>query len=370
MKFAHERWHMESDYTPAKRLAQYLEGSALQHVNILLTAESWNKETANSWAKLRKLVRLMAIGCDRIRLSEELLATAASFVKLEKGINERSDYDHWRRGLKCLEKACIEYYESVEDYVRGKFHSQFPDFRELYHGTIKKVMSWAVFDESRVLEMLISIFLQGIHFNGKPENWTVNSHQQCKLLAKQVKGMDNPAQLSDWLKMMIQKENFYHSARWIEDKLAEDARGTIVEALYKMIHEPQGEETTLTGLEWVDHYIYPELMDTQWRIQPEVIMRVGPSYSHISNYLETEHVMIVLKLEAILEQLIAGDGICCPYFRIDSNMNEACMCTLGWRGSLSRLVQWGREGKFNHGRFILGHWKDLPQECRITPIRR
>jgi hypothetical protein len=45
VEFGHEHEHMSTNYTPAKRLAQYLEGAALQRVDELLMAETWDTET-------------------------------------------------------------------------------------------------------------------------------------------------------------------------------------------------------------------------------------------------------------------------------------------------------------------------------------
>jgi hypothetical protein len=80
-------------------------------------------------------------------LSEELLATARSFVKLYRVVSTHSADAHLLREIRKLEKASVKYYESVKDYERGKLRQLFPDFWTLYYETIKKVITWAEFDD-------------------------------------------------------------------------------------------------------------------------------------------------------------------------------------------------------------------------------
>jgi hypothetical protein len=353
MRYGHERQHMDNDDTPAKRWAQYLEGAALQRVNEILMAATWDTEAAKSWSELRKINRQLATIASRIRFAEELLATAKSFVKMERLISTNPDFAHWQRRLGTVEDESVAYYE------REELRPLFPDFRTLYFGTIKKAIDWAAFDEPGFLAPFLRIFLQGLNISGEPNTWTVDSHQQCLLLAEQVKGMDSPSQLSDWLKEMIRNEDLYLSGLGFQEKLVDDARGTIVEYLCHMIHKPQGENSDLSIPEWVHPYISPKLLGTQWHIQLGAIIQVEASDPPDVSYIESTPVMIILKLEALLEQLIAGDGICCPYYYYESNGYDACICTSDWKKSLMRLLQWGREGKFGPG----GTWRDLPPEC-------
>jgi hypothetical protein len=226
--------------------------------------------------------------------------------------------------------------------------------------TIKKVIAWAALDESGILDRLISIFLQGIRISGKPENWAVDSHQQCQLLAEQVNRKDNPAQVSVWLTEMIRKEDFLLSGLALRDMVAEKASGTILEALCNMTQAHRAwEDTDYSASDLIHLYISPKLLGTQWHIHLDGLIQNRSSGTPNLKYLESESVMAVLKLEAILEQLIARDGICCPYYRYKSDMSEACICFPGWKQSLSRLLQWAREGKFGAG----GTWRDLPPEC-------
>jgi hypothetical protein len=149
-----------------------------------------------------------------------------------------------------------------------------------------------------------------------------------------------------------------------QEELMDAARGTIVENLCQIIQWPQGEDNNLSVPEWAHPFIYPELLGTQWYLQPAILCRYGDTFLHVRNdYLESEPVMVVLKLEAILEQLIARDGICCPYYRYRPDMPRPCPCQPWWKEALLRILQWAREGKFDLG--YRGYWKDLPQEAGL-----
>lgn len=351
LEFVHELKHVHTIYTPAKRWAQYLEAGALLMVRELLDAEAWDTEATESWRFLRGKINILSAIATRICLSEELLVTAMSFGIIRFVASNFSEYAHWWGELDGLEEASIQYFEKEE------LRSLYPDFRTLYEGTIKKVIGWATQRDSSILSKLICTFLQGIHINGHPEDWTIDSHQQCLRLAKQVKRMSNPVQLSDWLNEMIDEESFLLGTDFRE-KLVEETRGTFLEALCHMT-QPIPEEDAVANSKGIYCCIYPALLDTQLHIKLSRVYAVHASDDPYVTYIDHDvdvNVKGILKLEAILEQLIARDGICCPYYRIES---EACLCTPEWKQSLLRILQWAREGKFGPG----GTWRDLPPEC-------
>jgi hypothetical protein len=368
IKFAHESGHINNDDTPAKCWARYLHGSRLQKLHTILWAESWNAKAVESWDSLVEINKLLSVIANRICLSEELMATAESFVKLEQVVDAHSFLAHWRRKLGCLEEEAVEYFASEER------QPQFPDFGPLY-GTIKKAITWAMLDESGLLNPSLRIFLQGLHMEDNLDNWTVDSHQQCLLLAEQVKRMDNPAQLSDWLMEMIHQEDLYQSGLVFDLKLAKDTKGTVLEALWQVTHRgpksPEGlygpipknlsfnSKDYLFSKSRLHIFIFPRLLGSQWYIQPSVLLERENTMCVETKYLESDPVMVLLKLEALLEQVTARDGICCPYYRYSPDSPEACECHQSWKRALVRILQWGREGKFGPG----GTWRDLPPEC-------
>jgi hypothetical protein len=367
LKYGHEMGHLNNDDTPAKCWARYLHGSRIQRVNTILWADTWDTEVANSWLSLQKINELISAVISRIRLSEELLATAESFVKMEVVVNSIPGFAHWRRKSGYLEEEAFEFFEAEEQ------RQLFPDYRTFYPA-IKKVMTWAY--KSSSLGAKLRIFLQGLHIKGEPNTWTVDSHQQCLLLAEQVKGMDNPAKLSDWLIEMIRQQDLYLGGEVFDHMLAEDGKGTVAEALWQITHRGPNSPDGLYGplpkkVPFIfNNYlfdpsrlsisIFPRFLDTKWYIQPVVLRNYG-DYSRVetNKYLELEPVMVVLKLEAILEQLLWRDGICCPYYYYRPDIPSPCPCQPEWKRALKRLLRWGREGKFGPG----GTWRDLSPAC-------
>jgi hypothetical protein len=131
VKFFHEREHIDNNGTPAKRWAQYLEGAALQRVYMLVNAEKWDREAAKSWKALRNICDQLSVICERICFSEELLATAKSFEKIDRLVSTNSNLAEWQGKLRIEEDESLAYYE------REELRSLFPDFRNLYKRTIK-----------------------------------------------------------------------------------------------------------------------------------------------------------------------------------------------------------------------------------------
>src|SRR5918992_4495103 len=122
MKIAHESGHINNDVTPAKCWARYLHGSRLQKLYTIMCSEGWNTDTVKNWDSLVEINKLLSVIANRICLSEELMATAESFVKLEQVVNSHSSLAYWRRELRHLEEEAIEYFACEEQ------RSQFPDF--------------------------------------------------------------------------------------------------------------------------------------------------------------------------------------------------------------------------------------------------
>jgi hypothetical protein len=157
--------------------------------------------------------------------------------------------------------------------------------------------------------------------------------------------------------------------------LAKDSRGTIVENLWQVtrarvtrngrfrrIPKRVGFRSKVNVFDRgrPSIVLYPRLVGKQWHIHPgELHSGRGAVRIESSKYIESEPVTVVLKLEALLEQLEERDGIYCPYYRISSAVGEACQCKPNWKISLLRILQWAREGKFGPG----GTWRDLPPEC-------
>jgi hypothetical protein len=364
VEFLHEHGgHIKYHDSPAKALARYHQAARFLRLDKILRAEKWDSDVEKSWNSLCKISKQLSAIANHILLSEELLATAACFEIFGRAVNTFSDYAPWRRDLEKLEDATVAYYEGKE------VCQLFPDFRILYFGTIKKVITWASLDDPTVLDKLVSTFLQAIHISEDSGSWAMDSHQQCLLLAEQVKRMDNPVQLSDWLSELIVQEDYFLSGITYLKKLADEGRGTVAEDLWRIAYgtttpngliNPMPKKITLENLPCNDRLsivLTPTLHDKQWYINIGQINKLEGA-SHY-NYIESEPVQVVLKLEALLEQLEGRDGICCPYYRYKRNMPEACMCHPGWKKSLLRILQWAREGKFGPG----GTWRDLPPEC-------
>jgi hypothetical protein len=360
--FRHEKEHMSTHYSPAKNYARVVEARALQKVYVLALSQSWNTVTAKMWRELRREHNRLLTVTARICLSEELLAVARSFESFGRCIKAASDYADWEsRKLSDLEEETIKYYE------RKELRRLFPDFRTLYYGTIKKVIAWAEdeieLNNNTVLGSLISSFLQGITNQKKHEGWAVDSYKQCLLLAEQVERMDNSAQLCDWLTEMVIHEGYYF-AGVAAQKLLKEVHAhnpVVIESLNQMLEPEEHVEVDaeFPTARLLHIFISPNLRNGKWYIQPGEIHGTENTFWVEREYLKSKPVMEVFKLEALYEQLIAGDGICCPYFGMNTYSDDPCICSPGWKECLLRLLQWAREGKFGSD----GIWRDLPREC-------
>lgn len=365
-ELVHEREHIKNSDTPAKNLARYLQGARFQNLNTIVCSRTWDSEVEKSWFSLGELNKQLSVIADRILLSEELLAVAQCFVRIESLFNSDPLFSDWCQDLEDLEEASVAYYERTE------LRHLFPDFRTLYFGTIKKIITWASLDDSNMLKRLIITFLQGLHTSKESESWPRDSYQQCLLLAEEVKRMDKPVQLSDWLSELIAQEDYSYSGKSYIKKLADEGRGNVAEALWQVAYgrttqkglfRPMPKKISFKTIEKSTNrghhsiVLYPQLIDLKWYLNiGEINQLHGPSH-YI--YIDSEPVQVVLKMQALLEQLEARDGICCPYYRYKRRMPEACMCSSDWKRSLLCTLQWAREGKFGPG----GTWRDLPPEC-------
>jgi len=371
LEFIHELEHIDRDDTPAKSWARYIQGRRFRNLDYLLWAETWDTKVAQAWSYLCDNYKALSSIASRIVLSEELLATAYSFLKTEVFVKDSSPkFDQWQASIKDFEEAYIDYYTKL-----------FGDVRTLYFETIKKVMTWIEYAEdsltSRLLDIWTRFFLQGLNINGEPEDCVLDSRQQCLLLAEFVKEIDSPAQYLAWIQKngtMDQMISLF-LAYEIQDQLGKESRDTAAETLWEvsraritrkgqLVRAPKRfnqKEIYFPDRDRPNIVLYPRLLGTHWYIQPGVLLLKEPSYI---KYVMSGSVMGTLKLEALLEQLEERDGICCPYYRFSadrfsSDIPQACRCYPEWKTALVRILQWAREGKFGPG----GTWRDLPPEC-------
>jgi hypothetical protein len=210
VELLHEKGHIDNDDTPAKSWARYIQGTRFQNMNTIIWSEVWDTEAAEAWSTLCMDYKYISLIAARICLSEEILATAESFMTIDKLVSTSPNFGDWQMESRDLEEATVAYYEGE------KQRPLFPDFRRHY-GIIKKVLTWAESAKDNIdsmqLNCFIRMFLQGLSISTEEayESWVVDSHQQCLLLADYIKKTDNPTQLWDWLMEMIrQGDYFFH----------------------------------------------------------------------------------------------------------------------------------------------------------------
>jgi hypothetical protein len=212
---------------------------------------------------------------------------------------------------------------------------------------------------------ILALYLQGIQQNRfTSEVEVVDSNRRCRILAEKINDIENGAELKDWIFREIRR--FGEDIEWIVSiaKMVEYRELTkyglwLWELMqgripHKVVHDnayylqvavrihssklPQRLHVTLHAHE----------SDRGWLIIPR--------FPHYSKRLRSqEEAAVNLNyLESLRQQLDEGKGFCCSYY-LPGNI---CSCDPSWRGALSRLFQWAREGKFGDG-----EWKDLPPEC-------
>jgi hypothetical protein len=337
----HELAHIHFDATPAKILARLYLLDAYFVLTTLINLEYWRGEI---WQTLDKVNTHLSASSEAITLSEELIAMAFTF-------NAVSSCEE----LEKMEKKSVKIYQEISS-----------NFAALYYNTFKKIMGWVPHENvSLDIVRFLGLFLQGIQvnrYNGYPE--VVDSYGRCKMLAEKVKTMKNGQELQDWF---LHTHQTYHQDElhvWLEAlaKLVDNYGEWSEEAscLWTLMQGRKPPKRVSDTFEFakraaianrtssrVQITFYAQESDRGWFIVPMI-----PYYGKGSK-TQQKAVMSLYARESLRQQLDAGIGIYCPYYR-----PGLCVCSIPWREILWRLSRWAREGKFG-----AGEWRDLPPEC-------
>jgi len=359
----HEMFHLLVDYSPAKVWARSVGGGIISWLADLFeqTEESWSPESERLWSSASNLnLWLDHIG-ERILLAEELLATAFSFVAVERNLDDLPHTIRKKRELSRLESDWVARQAALmgkvfTDFYYGDSHPGSGGFRHFARQLFFQLPEHIWKARGRVtifLEPARSLRASGLEMP--------DSRTRCDQLLSHLATGGGIATALDWIEEEIRHEDY--NADYANNEILEGYRysdifdeeaavgfgfefRTVMKRLartYQHIFTSAGARSTT---EPAMTYLWPVERHDQWFLYP---FTTG---SFDETYLGS------LFLEAFRQQLASGTGFRCPLLGLSSG--EHCLCSTEplVKQRLQRLVRWAKEGHFGEG-----DWSEFPAPC-------
>jgi hypothetical protein len=383
----HEHIHVALDFTPVKEWVRVCLGLIYTSVGQLHDAAEfkWDHDTAAKWERFIALHEMLQVSVDRIRLAEELLATAFSFSAAA-----------WRFAD---EEARELLREEETSWVRGQ-SAQLPEFEALYfdrpeeeggfRNLARLLTNDGPFPTSVVLGQL-GVFLEAASLTGRfpltqeKQFWPEAraSKDRCIELVAAARHQANPEDILRWVRERIIRDDL-ESWQVVLGTMAGLTQGQDVPAAQALWSLARGQQASRRKHFWrrqrgswelerafevsSQPWLWPEASsdwaDVDWLQVLLVPRKVGPQWYitpiRMSGSLSSGYESLLVT-EAFRQQLDQGVGIRCPVALFNTSDGLTCRCDATWKNRLQQLSAWACAGNF--GTEQQTNWSKLPFPC-------